>query len=168
MPVHPSQVGCKLRTWLLLLQSPVVVVRVLPKHLEVRASTVHARIELCVSPFRVVQHVPLGCPATSPRLGSHLEALRRKRRSLHRRRNPCRRQGSVSHSTHGRQLRRRCWSQSLFSSRGLCRSESRGHAYSRPVLRMPCLLQRSTACPSTPCLLPSDHAGHTPYRLIWP
>ena len=143
----------------------MVVVWVLPKHFEVRASTVHAKVELCVSPFRATR--PIGCPATSPRLGFHQEALRRKQRSLHRRKNPCRRQGSVLHNTHGRQLRRRCWSESLSSSRGLCRSESRSHAFSRPVLRMPCLLQRSTACPSTPCLLPSDHAGHTPYRLTW-
>ena len=130
MPVHPSQVSRELRTWLLLLQFSVVVVWVLPKHFEVRASTVHAKVELCVSPFRVVQHVPWAALRRHPAWAFIKKLdLRRKRRSLHRRKSPYRRQGSVLHSTHGRQLRRRCWSQSLSSSRGLCRSESRGHAY---------------------------------------
>ena len=50
--------GFASRARLLLLQSPVVVVWVLSKHFEVRAPTAHAEVELCVSPFGVVQNVP--------------------------------------------------------------------------------------------------------------
>ena len=85
VPVHPSQVGCELGTWLLLLQSPVVVVWVLPKHFEVRTSTVHAKVELCVSPFRVVQHVPWAALRRHP-AWAFIQKLFVGSRSLH----PCR------------------------------------------------------------------------------